>query len=95
MTERSVSAAGEALLIRSLTEPLAIARAIKAKDVVALAGAAAIAQQDLKPSDAMTDPARYNALRRAITLFHLKGYGAMNADALKERATRVLQRKIA
>jgi hypothetical protein len=91
MSERALSVAGQALLIRSLKEKHAIARAIKARDVVALAGAAMIAKRDLSAADAMTDPARYRALRQAITQFHLNGYGAMNVEALKKRAAVALE----
>ena len=67
MTERTINAAGEALLHAFLKDQLAIPRAILSRDFVALAGAVKIASRGVSPTLAMTDPARYRSLRAATT----------------------------
>ena len=92
MSEREILAAGEAHLTRFLEDPLAIPRAIKAKDFVSLAGAAEIADHEIAPSMALLNPPRYRALRAAVTSFHLKGYGLLDEPRLKRRALAELKR---
>ena len=59
---------------------------MKERDYVSLAGAAALAEHDVPRDMAMTHPARYRNLRRAITSYHLRGYSALNAQALLDLA---------
>lgn len=76
-SERDTRVAGEALLIGSLTDRYAIAKAILALDKVALASAARIVRADAPIELARSDPARYRALRTAITNYRIRGYDAV------------------
>ncbi|MFO1117713.1 MAG: hypothetical protein U1E28_18685 [Beijerinckiaceae bacterium] len=87
MTSPELRAAGEELLIRSLYDGLAIAKAIKDRDYVALAGASALAAVGPPSQLALADPLRYRRLRKAITLFYAKGYEVLDIEALLKLAS--------
>jgi hypothetical protein len=86
MSDREIKAAGEALLLKFATDPLAIPRAIKAKDFVSLAGIADIASREVSPSMALLHPARFRVMRRAISDYYVRGYALLDKDVLKRRA---------
>lgn len=88
MTAREMHVAGVALLIRSLTDRLAVARALKDRDFVALAGASALAHAGVSPALAAKDPARYRALSHAVMLFHLRGHTVLDPRRLSDMAKR-------
>jgi hypothetical protein len=90
MSERAIMTAGEQLLLRFGKDPLALAKAIKDQDLVSLAGAASIATAGVRRSLAMSDPARFKALSDAVTSYHLKGYGILDAAGLRQHAKRRL-----
>lgn len=73
MTSHDRWVTGVGLLRRFLQEDLAIARALKERRWADLAAVAEIAQRDVDPELAATDPALYRALRDALTLYHLRG----------------------
>ena len=77
---------GTSLLKEFRRDDLAIARALKNQRWDALAAAAEIAWTDVDKRLALTDPALYKALREAITLFHMKGWGSLDRDALRAKA---------
>ncbi len=83
---------GTGLLKEFRRDELAIARALKEKRWDALASAAEIAWLDVDKRLALTDPALFRALREAITLFHLKGWGSLDRQALQQRAGWALER---
>lgn len=87
MIHPELAAAGEKLLIRSLSDGLAIAKAIKDRDYVALAGATALAAIGPPSQLALADPLRYRRLRKAITLFYSKGYELLDLESLVALAT--------
>lgn len=93
MTARQIHVEGTSLLMSTLKDRLALAKALHRQDYVALHGAAEIAWSGVNSSLAITDPARYVALREATTKFFLKGYGILNRDILKEMAYQQLARK--
>lgn len=86
MSARTIHVAGTKLLISLKRDPLAIAKALHAMDVVALHGAAEIAWSGPDPKLAATDPALFKALRDGGTLFFLKGYGVLNRKSLRDAA---------
>ena len=88
--EAFIEAAGERLLVRQLSEPFAIAGAVKGQDIVALAGAALIASRETTSCTADTQPDRREALRRAVALYHAKGYGILRLDSLLREAEALL-----
>ena len=90
MSTTQIEAAGERLLASSLNDPLALARAIKEGDVVSLAGAARIASCGLPVSVALTDPARFWAMRRATAAYHSRGYGILDPVTLLIEARQIL-----
>lgn len=77
---------GTSLLKEFLNDDLAIARALRENRWDALAAAADIAWVDVDKGLALTDPALYRSLREAITLFFIKGCGAMDRQALYVKA---------
>jgi len=85
MTSRDRWVTGVGLLLRSLQEDLAIARALKERRWAELAAVAEIAQRDVDPKLAATDPALYRALRDALTLYHLRGYHALDVAMLRQK----------
>ncbi|MBW4656634.1 MAG: hypothetical protein KME20_26860 [Kaiparowitsia implicata GSE-PSE-MK54-09C] len=93
MSAREIHVAGVRLLVSLKTDRLAIAKAIKARDVVALHGAAEIAWSRPDPSLAATDPALFKALSDGVTAFFLKGYAILNRDTLAERAKQALAKR--
>jgi hypothetical protein len=77
---------GTELLKEFRRDDLAIARALKQKRWKSLAAAAELAWLDVDKRLALTDPALYRSLRDAITLFHLKGWGSLDRNVLRQRA---------
>ncbi|PZN93812.1 MAG: hypothetical protein DCF30_21180 [Hyphomicrobiales bacterium] len=90
MSEREIHVAGTRLLIALKTDPLAIAKALKRRDAVALSGAAEIAWRSPDPKMAATDPALYKALRDGATAYFLKGYAILDRGRMKEAALQSL-----
>lgn len=86
MSAREIHVAGVRLLVLLKKDPLAIAKALTAMDVVALHGAAEIAWSGPPPALAATDPALYKALRDGATLFFLKGYAVLDRDTFRDAA---------
>jgi len=78
---------GQALLLAFRQDRLAIPRALRARQWADLAAAREIVERDVDPRLALTDPALYRSLREAITEFHLIGWTALDADALRAHAT--------
>lgn len=93
MTARTIKCAGEALLINSLFDHLAIAKAVKSKDYISLAGAAQIAALPPNHGDAMIDPARFRAIHTALIKYFTKGYGIMDPINLRALAFNQLREK--
>jgi hypothetical protein len=87
MIHPELRAAGEELLIRSLNDGLAIAKAIKNRDYIALAGATALAAVGPPKRLALADSRRYRRLQKAITLFYAKGYELLDFESLMALAT--------
>ncbi len=83
MTSRDRCVTGVGLLRRFLQEDLAIARALKERRWAELAAVAEIAERDVDPELAATDPALYRALCDALTLYHLRGYHALDVAMLR------------
>lgn len=94
MSSREIHVAGVRLLISLRSDPLAIAKALIARDVIALHGAAEIAWRRPDPRLAATDPALYKALSDGVTAFFLKGYAVLNRDRLASEASDAMSRRI-
>lgn len=77
---------GTGLLKEFQKDNLAIPRALQQKRWDMLAAAADIAWTDVDKRLALTDPALYCTLREAITIFHLKGWGALDRHVLRQKA---------
>lgn len=90
MSAREIHVAGTRLLVSLKTDPLAIAKALKRRDAVALSGAAEIAWRSPDPKLAATDPALYKALRDGATAYFLKGYAVLDRQRLREAAQEML-----
>ena len=75
-----------ALLKEFHRDHLVIPRALKQRRWEELAAVADLAWTDVDKSLALTDPALYRTLREAITLFHIKGWGALDRQKLNEMA---------
>lgn len=86
MSHRAIHVAGTQLLLHLLRNRLALADALVARDYISLSGAAEIAWTGPAHDMAMTDPPRYRALRAAVSLFFLKGYGCMDRQSLATKA---------
>lgn len=86
MSKRDDWVAGVSLLKRYLLDDLVLARAIKERRWSNLAAAAEIANGGLDDDLALTDPALYKVLRDSITKFHLRGYGGLDIEKLREKA---------
>ena len=78
--------AGTGLLLQLHDDPLAIVKALRDQRWFDLAAAVEIAGSEVDPTFALTDPAFYRAIRDAITLFHLKGFGVFDLEKLKAKA---------
>jgi len=78
--------AGTGLLLQLHDDPLAIVKALREQRWFDLAAAVEIAEADVDPMQALTDPAFYRSIRDAITLYHLKGYRAFDLDKIKKKA---------
>ncbi len=86
MTEREIWVRGSKTLRTLLNDDLVLARAMRERDYETLLAVAIVAKRGLDEAMAMTDPALYAALSRAIVLMNLKGYGALNVEKLRELA---------
>lgn len=75
--------AGTHLLLSLLEDDLAVVKAIRAGRYFDLHAAALLARREVSPDMAMTDPARFTALRQAITIFFLKGYRCLDIEKLE------------
>ena len=84
MTEREIWVRGVKTLRTLLKDDLVLARAMGEKDYETLLAVAVIARKGVGEAMAMTDPALYQALSRAIVLMNLKGYGSLKVDRLRE-----------
>lgn len=87
MTELDRNAPGPALLLALSTDPLAVMRALKARQWHAIAAAASLAELDADPKLALSDPVLYTDLRRSITEWHLHGYRAFDIGRLEHQAS--------
>ncbi len=67
-----------------LEDPLHLARLLQQHRWSELLAVAELAEKDVDPDLAFTDPQLYSTLRRAITLFHLKGYRVLDRNALAD-----------
>ncbi len=54
---------------------------------------ARLAQEDAPPDMAVTDPAMFATLRRAVTRYHIRGWGNMTPERVREVATRDTERR--
>ena len=90
MSAREIHVAGVGLLTSLKNDPLAIAKALIERDVVALHGAAEIAWRRPDPRLAATDPALYKALSDGVTSFFLKGYAVLDRERLASEASKAL-----
>lgn len=78
---------GVLIMREFLEDHLTLARLIKNRDWQCLLAAARIAAPGgVDPQLAIADPAKYRSLREAVTLYHLKGYGCLNVQALEDLA---------
>ncbi|MCP4560192.1 MAG: hypothetical protein GY873_27890 [Bosea sp.] len=93
MSAREIHVAGVRLLVSLKKDQLAIAKALIARDVVALHGATEIAWKRPDPRLAATDPALYKALSDGVTAFFLKGYAVLNREKLAAEAAAELLRR--
>ena len=84
MTEREIWVKGVQTLRALLKDDLVLARAMRERDYEALLAAAVVAERGLGEAMAMTGPALYATLNKAIVLMHLKGYGALKIERLRE-----------
>lgn len=91
MSARAIHVAGTRLLIALKRDTLAIAKALKAMDVVAVHGAMEIAWTGPPPTLAATDPALFKALRDGGTQFFLKGYAVLDRHTFREAALAKLE----
>lgn len=91
MSARAIHVAGTRLLIALQRDTLAIAKALKAMDVVAVHGAIEIAWTGPPPTLAATDPALFKALRDGGTQFFLKGYAVLDRQTFREAALAKLE----
>ena len=76
------------LLRAYLRDDLVIARALRDRRWSDLAAVAELADGEIDNRLAVTDPALYRALRDAVTKYHLRGYGCLDADKLRRMAGR-------
>lgn len=81
-----MSRSSRALHVDAQTTLLAgrMAAVVKARDWELLREVARLARVDAPVSLATTDPARYRALRDAITRFHIAGWSAMTPERVDE-----------
>ena len=86
MNKRERWVAGVSLLREYLRDDLALARTLRERRWFDLLAAVELANKDVDPSLAVTDPALYKALRDAITKFFLRGYGCLDARLLRLKA---------
>ena len=93
MSSREINSAGEKLLSEFLHESLAIPRAIRSRDYIALAGAAQIASKPVDGQMALVNSARFCGLRSAITMFFLHGYGILDQVELTNRANSIIEKR--
>ena len=75
---------GVAGLKTFLEDPLHLARLLKEHQWKELLAVAELAEKDVDPALAQTDPVLYETLRSAITLYHLKGYHVLDRTALAQ-----------
>jgi hypothetical protein len=83
-----MTAREEELIAREMLEkPELLARRLKERRWADVAALVRYVERDVPPALAMTDPALYRKLREGVTLFHLRGGGALDVrklDALAE-----------
>ena len=80
-SKRTLNVEAQDALIRGRMAAVA-----KARDWELLEEMARLAETDAPIEMAVTDPAMYATLRRAVTNFHLKGWSAMTAARVRQVA---------
>ena len=81
---RDVWVRGVGLLLQLLKDDLVLARAIKQRRYKDLYAAVIVANSNTNPRMAAADPAQYEALQRAKTLFFIKGYRCLDHSRLQK-----------
>lgn len=86
MMQRKIHVSGTQLLLSLHRDNLAIAKALKEQNYIALHGATEIAWSGPDKSLAITDPPLYKALSYSITMFFMKGYAILSREKLTRLA---------
>ncbi|GAB4361719.1 MAG: hypothetical protein Kow00114_16470 [Kiloniellaceae bacterium] len=86
MDKRNRLATGVRLLRDYLHDDLVLARTLRERRWSDLLAAVEIANTEIDPSIAVTDPALYKTLRDAVTKFFLRGYGCLDVGLLRLKA---------
>jgi hypothetical protein len=82
-----MTAREEDLTAREMLEkPELLARSLKQRRWSDVAALVRYVQHDVPPALAQTDPALYRTLREGVTLFHLRGGGALDLEKLEALA---------
>jgi hypothetical protein len=69
-----------------LDKPELLGRRLKERRWADVAALVRYVRHDVPPSLALTDPALYRTLREGVTLFHLRGGGALDLEKLEALA---------
>lgn len=83
MNARQEWVLGVSVLKTFLSDHLLLGRLMAERSYDQLYAAARLIHEDVDPRLALTDPPLYKALRDAITLAHIKGYGGLDTEAIK------------
>jgi hypothetical protein len=82
-----MTAREEELTAREMLEkPELLGRRLKERRWADVAALVRYVRHDVPPSLALTDPALYRTLREGVTLFHLRGGGALDLEKLEALA---------
>jgi hypothetical protein len=82
-----MTAREEDITARSMLEkPELLARSLKQRRWAEVAALLRYVQHDVPPALAQTDPALYRTLREGVTLFHLRGGGALDLKKIEALA---------
>ena len=84
-----MTAREEELTAREMLEhPELLALRLKERRWAEVAALVRYVQRDVPPDLAMTDPALYRRLREGVTMFYLRGGGALDLQKLEKLAAR-------
>jgi hypothetical protein len=82
-----MTAREEELTAREMLEnPELLGKRLKERRWADVAALVRYARRDVPPALALTDPALYRTLREGVTLFHLRGGGALDLEKLEALA---------